>query len=106
MEIYQDIFSSWTDVQKEYRTDEAEPEQVLLAYYSYEDYSGTSLVIYRNGDQYFYNHGGHCSCYGLEDQWNPEKFENKANFLAFLEMLNPYDCKDQIKEIIKDLKGA
>jgi hypothetical protein len=104
MDIYQVNFTSWKDVQSEYRMDEAEPEQVLLAYYSYEDYSGTSLVIYRNGDNYFYNEGGHCSCNGLEEQWGPTKFESKETFLAFLKMLNPWDCKEQIKEIIEQLE--
>ena len=106
MEIYQENFSSWEDVQNEYGTDESQPDEVLLAYYSYEDYSGSSVVIYRRGEKYYYNQGGHCSCYGLEEQWNPEEFENESLFLAYLEMLNPYDCADQIKTIIKNLKGA
>ena len=49
-----------------------EPDEVLVAYYSYENYSGTSWVVYRIGDQYYENYGSHCSCYGLEDQWSPE----------------------------------
>jgi len=105
MEIYQEIFSSWEDVQREYSMNESEPDEVLLAYYSYEDYSGSSVVIFRLGDKFFYQTGGHCSCYGLEGQWGPEEFENKENFVKFLEMLKPYDAADGIRSVIEKLKG-
>ena len=47
--------------------------EILLAYYSYEDYSGTAFVLYRKFGELFEVNGGHCSCYGLEGQWEPEK---------------------------------
>ena len=54
---------------------------VLFAYYSYEDYSGLSLVVFsKNGLLYEVN-GSHCSCNGLEGQWNPE--ETTFAFLEF-----------------------
>lgn len=47
---------------------------VLLASYSYENYSGDAFVLFRDtrDGQLYEVHGGHCSCYGLEDQWSPE----------------------------------
>lgn len=48
---------------------------VLVASYTYECYSGSAYVLLREnatGD-YFEVHASHCSCYGLEDQWSPEK---------------------------------
>jgi len=47
---------------------------VLLASYSYENYSGDAFVLYRDTrDGKLYEvHGSHCSCYGLEGQWEPE----------------------------------
>jgi len=40
----------------------------------YEDYSGSADVLYRDGNTYFYVSGSHCSCYGLEDNWEPEAY--------------------------------
>jgi len=48
-------------------------EQIVYAYYSYEDYHGTALVLFeRDGTLYEVN-GSHCSCMGLEEQWEPEE---------------------------------
>ena len=47
--------------------------EVLVASYTYENYSGSAYVLYRKGRQLFEVEGGHCSCYGLEGQWEPSK---------------------------------
>jgi hypothetical protein len=47
--------------------------EILLASYSYEDYSGSAYVLFRRDGKLFEVFGGHCSCYGLEDQWEPEE---------------------------------
>lgn len=44
---------------------------VLVANYTYEDYSGDAYVLFEREGQLFEVHGGHCSCYGLEGQWEP-----------------------------------
>jgi len=47
---------------------------VLLAYYEYEDYSGSAFVLYQDAEgKLFEVNGGHCSCYGLEEQWDAEE---------------------------------
>lgn len=88
MSVYHNDFSSWEDVANAYAgtrwgssseqeatlTAIPEPEEVLFADYTYEDYTGDSTVIYRNGDRYFMVSGSHCSCYGLEGQWEPEEY--------------------------------
>lgn len=61
-----------------------EPEEVLWADYTYEDYSGYALVIYRQGDKVFEVAGSHCSCYGLEGQWEPEEYDI-ATYVAAVE---------------------
>lgn len=51
-----------------------EDVEILLASYTYENYSGYAFVLYRDktdGKLYEVN-GSHCSCYGLEGQWSPE----------------------------------
>lgn len=46
---------------------------ILLASYTDADYNGDAFVLFtRNGKLYEVN-GSHCSCYGLEGQWEPEE---------------------------------
>ena len=44
---------------------------ILYASYTYECYEGDAVVVgYRpSTGLFFYVEGGHCSCYGLEGQW-------------------------------------
>lgn len=44
---------------------------ILIAYYTYYDYSGSAYVLFRKGLKLYEVSGGHCSCYGLEGQWSP-----------------------------------
>lgn len=47
---------------------------VVHAYYCYQDYSGEAFVILRSrSDGSFWEvNGSHCSCHGLEGQWDME----------------------------------
>lgn len=44
---------------------------VLLGYYTYESYSGSAFVLFEQDGKLYTVEGGHCSCYGLEGQWDP-----------------------------------
>ena len=48
-------------------------EKILFAWYSYEDYEAAAFVLFEKEGKYYEVHGSHCSCYGLEDQWEPEE---------------------------------
>lgn len=65
------------DVFNEYRAtaeERAFVKQMILADYTYEDYSGNSYVLFIGNDDKLYEvYGSHCSCYGLEDQWSIEE---------------------------------
>lgn len=50
---------------------------ILFASYSYANYSGDAWVLFeQNGELYEVN-GSHCSCYGLEGQWEPDRVSLK-----------------------------
>ena len=61
--------------------DEASPDippqdvALIVAWYRNEDYHGQAIVVYRDArdGKVYENHGSHCSCYGLEGQWQPEE---------------------------------
>lgn len=46
---------------------------VLLAEYNYQDYEGSAFVLFERDGQLYEVNGGHCSCNGLEGQWEPEE---------------------------------
>lgn len=55
-----------------------ESVNILFASYNNESYSGDAFVlIEKNGKLYEVN-GSHCSCYGLEGQWEPEETNLEA----------------------------
>lgn len=47
--------------------------EVLLASYSYENYSGSAFVLFRRDGKLYEVNASHCSCYGVEGQWQPEE---------------------------------
>jgi hypothetical protein len=67
-----EFFPEWDREKHPLPDDFPTDEQIVYAYYSYEDYSGTAFVLFeRDGVLYEVNRS-HCSCMGLEEQWSPE----------------------------------
>lgn len=52
--------------------------EVLLASYSNANYSGDAFVLFRKDGKLYEVNGSHCSCYGLENQWDPEETSGEA----------------------------
>lgn len=77
-------FDDWADVTGQFRDGAPRDEgperdgapvhapRFVFAAYDTEDYEGTALVITsQDGKAYQVVQGSHCSCYGLEGQWEP-----------------------------------
>jgi hypothetical protein len=47
--------------------------KILFASYGHENYSGDAWVLFEQDGKLYEVSGSHCSCYGLEGQWNPEE---------------------------------
>jgi hypothetical protein len=47
--------------------------EILLASYGQGNYEGDAFVLFRKDGKLYEVNGGHCSCYGLEGQWEPEE---------------------------------
>jgi hypothetical protein len=86
MSTFIDIFGAPAHVFKEFQTEPVEDAEFLFAAYTYEDYSGSAFVLFRKDGKLFEVNGSHCSCYGLEGQWEPEETSKEAllkrNFYA------------------------
>jgi len=46
-------------------------KEVLFAWYGYGSYSGNAVVLFLREGKLYEVTAGHCSCYGIEDQWKP-----------------------------------
>lgn len=54
---------------------EREGVEILFADYTYEDYSGNANVLFARDGELYEVFGSHCSCFGLEGQWEPEHLD-------------------------------
>ena len=80
--VYLRDWESWADVIMSFAPDwgqtwDAEPpaEEPKFVFASYEhgSYDGSATVIWSDdGSVFFEVYGSHCSCYGLENQWDSE----------------------------------
>lgn len=70
---YFGYFESRDDVAKEFRANIPDSVEILFAAYGSGGYDGDAFVLYREGGRLYEVNGSHCSCYGLEDQWEPEE---------------------------------
>lgn len=86
MSVYIGEFESWGDVVDEFGLDPLTPEpDDVFAAYEEEGYEGIALVIIRKpGGLFDVVEGSHCSCYGLDGQFDPTVDMPKA---AVVEML-------------------
>lgn len=80
-QVYFNEFATtkWGGVQEEFDTNFPEPANVLYADYEYQNYEGEANVIWQEDDgSISYVSGGHCSCYGLEGQWEVETYPEET----------------------------
>lgn len=86
-----------------------QPDIVILADYSYEDYMGDAWFVYIKNGIVYEGHGSHCSCYGLEGQFEPEEVGTIEQAILIMERRiskhEPYSLQDKYVEyVVNQLK--
>lgn len=73
MNTYNGLFDSKDSIISNFMINESNLDEVEILYseYDYEDYSGSAWVLFRKDDMLYEVSGSHCSCNGLEGQWEP-----------------------------------
>lgn len=73
--VYIDSFSCRSDVFSEFAKNEDDDIEILYANYWTGSYEGSATVIYyrQSTGKYYEVYGSHCSCYGLERQWDEDE---------------------------------
>lgn len=63
------------DVFQDFDTEGGKDIEIIIASYTCGDYSGDAFVLYldRSDGKLYEVNGSHCSCFGLEGQWEPEE---------------------------------
>jgi len=100
-EIYQGQFKSAFDLIESFQMSRSELKgfKIIYAYYSYEDYSGNAFLLLEKNNELYEVNGSHCSCYGLEGQFEPEK-TSLEYFQHIFEKGNVYDTLPLLKEFL------
>lgn len=103
-EMYLGTFSSKEDVVQDFCVPQNEQNfKVLMAWYDQDCYEGSAFVLFERDGQLYEVHGSHCSCYGLEECWSPEKTSIDA---LFHHMDQGYFGYQDLGERAKQLKGV
>lgn len=73
--VYEGDWSCLDDMLRDFgiSKDEIKGYKVLYAWYEYAFYSGSAFVLLKKGRKLYEVNGGHCSCYGLENQFDLEE---------------------------------
>lgn len=70
------FFGTWEDeedVAQDFQVGISEVQGILLAHYDFSGYEGAAFVLFERDGKLYEVNGSHCSCYGLERQWEPEE---------------------------------
>ncbi|AMQ66494.1 integrase [Bacillus phage Shbh1] len=76
VEVFRDFYGkrwSWEDYEDDEVLEYFKGDNILFASYGYANYSGDAWVLFERDGKLFEVNGGHCSCHGLEGQWEPEE---------------------------------
>ena len=70
--------SFWPSWYENPLTDELDRVNILLASYGTPDYEGYAFVLFERDGALYEVNASHCSCFGLEGQWEPEETSVEA----------------------------
>lgn len=76
--IYLQNFTDREQMEQSFQTTIPEDAKILLAWYGYGDYSGSTFVLFMQDGKLYEVNGSHCSCNGIEGQWDPEETSIEA----------------------------
>ena len=94
-------FEDWASIASEFSVDIGPEPELVYAVYSMPPYEGYAEIIFRRNGEWFLASGGHCSCYGLEGQWEPEPFDPLLHLKAIADgkrISRAYDTEGNFPE--------
>ena len=98
MDKFFGLFSNEEDIVSNFGISSSELNgvEIIYAQYDCEYYEGYAFVLFRKDGKLYEVNGSHCSCFGLEDCWQPEE----TTLAAMLARPNvPEVAKNNLKEL-------
>jgi hypothetical protein len=74
LKLFHGDFDDGADVISQFEIPKEEREGITIhwAEYNYESYSGSAFVLWEKDGKLYSCHASHCSCFGLEGQWEAD----------------------------------
>lgn len=102
--MYLEGFKDLSDIARNFCVDKSELGDVIVAAYDTPPYEGYAFVLTKIDGKLYEVHGSHCSCYGLENQWEPEPCSKEDLLFRLADKNSCFHCnKDKLKAIIERL---
>jgi hypothetical protein len=73
--VFLGVFKKKRDVLNAFDINDCQDVHILFAAYFIDGYDGSAYVLYEKDGKLYDVTGSHCSCYGLENQFDPEECE-------------------------------
>lgn len=73
MSIYAGDFNNQSDLEHQFQCGSLDNCYIIFASYEIGDYCGNASVLFIENNRLYEINASHCSCYGLEGQWEPEE---------------------------------
>jgi hypothetical protein len=83
-------FENLNDIKEQFRSNcnEIKDEEILFASYGSQSWDGDAIILIKRNGKLYTVEGGHCSCRGLENQW--DMIETTKDALKIREFSNEY----------------
>lgn len=75
--VYLNIWEGKDGVAHDFEDESIAELNILFASYGEDCYEGDAWVLFEKEGTLYEVNGGHCSCYGLEGQWEPDEVNLK-----------------------------
>lgn len=98
-----DGFDNAADVAASFQVSEAQVDGIIAALYGCESYEGSAFILLVREGKLYEVHGSHCSCFGLEGQWDEEPEETTVEALRKRDSLIPSGCESDTKGRMEQL---
>lgn len=98
-------FDNLDDLCKNYQIEREHIDlyEVLFAEYQCGSWEGCSIILLKRGNDFFVVQASHCSCYGLEGQFEPMPTNKEALYLEYKGKFN-FACGEW-KDYLEFLKN-
>lgn len=103
--VYLGSFDSSKDIEAQFGITLSDAINIIVATYETRAYEGYAFVLFEQGGKLYEVNASHCSCYGLEGQWDPELATVEDLRFRLDRGVNFYGAGPTVREFIEQYKA-